>query len=130
MKEKAFLGKGVALAFDIDQKGSLKTASGAELIRESLFIILSTKIGERIERSDFGCRIHELMFAQNDTFTRAEAKIYVEEAIRRWEPRVTIRSIAIETGERNELLIDIDYYIIEENSVDNLVYPFYLSGAE
>ncbi|MBN2823817.1 MAG: GPW/gp25 family protein [Campylobacterales bacterium] len=124
--DREFLGRGVALDFDVDSRGSIKMVSHEQLIRESLFIILSTKIGERVMNHEFGCKIHELMFELNDAFTHAQAKMYIDEAIRRWEPRVMIESIQIDTGAKNELIIDIKYHIIESNVIDNLVYPFYL----
>ncbi|MBN2825411.1 MAG: GPW/gp25 family protein [Campylobacterales bacterium] len=124
--DREFLGQGVALDFNVDSHGSIKMVSQEQLIRESLFIILSTKIGERVMNYDFGCKIHELMFEPNDTFTHAQAKMYIQEAIKKWEPRVMVDTIKIDTGAKNELIIDIKYHILDTNVVDNLVYPFYL----
>jgi len=126
MIDKTFMGKGVSLSFDVDNSGALKMSSVEELIQESIFIILSTKIGERVMNYNFGCKIHELMFELNNPKTHARARAYVDEAIKSWEPRVEVTKITVESFAKNELMIDIDYYILETNVVDNLVYPFYL----
>jgi len=130
MDKATFLGKGVALDFDIDKTGAIKMSSLQELVKESIFIILSTKIGERVMNYNFGCKIHELMFALNTPATHARAKMYIDDAIKRWEPRVEVTSIEVESMGKNEISIDINYYIVDENVVDNLVYPFYLFEAK
>ena len=126
MVDKTFLGKGVSLSFNIDNSGAMKMSSTDKLIKESIFIILSTKIGERVMNYHFGCKIHELMFELNTAKTHARARAYVDEALKKWEPRVEVKRITVESLAKNELMIDIDYYIQETNVVDNLVYPFYL----
>jgi len=126
MIDKTFLGKGVSLSFDIDNSGALKMSSTEELIKESIFIILSTKIGERVMNYHFGCKIHELMFELNNSKTHARARAYVDEALKKWEPRIEVKRIIVESAIKNELMIDIDYYILESNVIDNMVYPFYL----
>ncbi|RLA76139.1 MAG: baseplate protein [Epsilonproteobacteria bacterium] len=126
MVDKTFLGKGVSLSFNIDNSGAMKMSSTDKLIKESIFIILSTKIGERVMNYHFGCKIHELMFELNTAKTHARARAYVDEALKKWEPRVEVKRITVESLAKNELMIDIDYYIQETSVVDNLVYPFYL----
>jgi phage baseplate assembly protein W len=130
MDDNTFLGKGVALDFDVDKGGVVKMSSLQELVKESLFIILSTKIGERVMNYNFGCRIHELMFELNTPATHAKARMYVDDAIKRWEPRVEVTKISVEKGAKNEMVIDVNYFIVEANIVDNLVYPFYLIEAK
>ncbi len=126
MADNSFLGKGVAFDFNVDESGKIKLISSQELIKESIFIILSTKIGERVMNYNFGCKIHDLMFELNTIYTRNEASRYVREALERWEKRIIIKNIEVETGRKNELLIDIEYYIRDSNVIDNFVYPFYL----
>jgi len=126
MVDNSFLGKGVSLSFDIGSDGAIMLSSLQDLIKESIFIILSTKIGERVMNYNFGCEIHELMFEINNSATQARARMYVNDAINRWEPRVEVKSVEVESVAKNEIVIDVSYYIKETNVVDNLVYPFYL----
>ena len=86
------------------------------------------KIGERVMRPDFGCAIHELVFAPNSATTRGMAEHYVREALLRWEPRVEVLEVtAVGSDEQEEvLLLGIHYRVRMTDSRFNLVYPFYL----
>lgn len=79
-------------------------------------------------RPDFGCGIHELVFAVNDSTTRGLAEHEVREALTRWEPRIDLQQVKVSaTGSEGEvLLISIDYRVRATDSRFNLVYPFYL----
>jgi len=53
----------------------------------------------------------------------------VRDALTRWEPRIDVMDVRVETPPegRNHLLILIDYRVRESNSFYNLVYPFFLN---
>src|SRR6187455_3798290 len=92
-----FLGKGFRFPVSLNLNGGVSTSALEENVRQSIFIILGTAPGERIMRPDFGCRIHDLMFAPNNDITAARAEVYCEEAIYKFEPRVehvTVRALA------------------------------------
>jgi hypothetical protein len=79
-------------------------------------------------RPDFGCALHELIFAPNSAATRGMAEHHVREALLRWEPRVEVLDVqAMASGEQDEaLLLAINYRVRMTDSRFNLVYPFYL----
>ncbi|MGF6754543.1 GPW/gp25 family protein [Paraburkholderia sp. GAS334] len=99
-----------------------------ESVRQSVVIILSTARGERVMRPTFGCGLHELVFAVNNSATRGMAAFHVREALREWEPRIDVLRVdASSGGEHGEqLLIDLDYRVRLTDGRFNLVYPFYL----
>lgn len=102
---------------------------GDEKVRQSIWIILSTAPGERQMRPDFGCGIHDLVFEPNTAALRALVKTRVREALTRWEPRIDVLDVRVETpppDERNVLLIRIDYRIRSNNAFFNLIFPFFL----
>ena len=72
------------------QQGGLALARGVTDIEQAIRIILGTAPGERVMRPEFGCRIHELVFAPDNASTRRLAAYYVELALTRWEPRVEL----------------------------------------
>lgn len=123
-----FLGRGWAFPLALSPAGCVESSTGEQKIRESIVVILSTAPGERVLMPTFGCRIAELVFAPNNGTTRALAQTYVGEALKVWEPRIGLTSIAIDVDPKapNVLLINIDYVVRETNSASNLVYPFYL----
>ena len=60
-KENQFLGKGFPFPFRLGEQG-LTPISGEEKIRQSIYIILMTRQGERPLRPEFGSRIWEYVF--------------------------------------------------------------------
>ena len=130
--ERDFLGKGLRFPVSINLNGGVSSSAFEENVRQSIFIILGTAPGERIYRPDFGCRIHDLMFAPNTTLTAAAAEIYCEEAIYKYEPRVAkvVCRAAPNADEPNRLDVRIEYVIAGKNDKRNLVFPFYLKNAD
>lgn len=130
--DKDFLGKGLRFPVSINLNGGVSTSQLEENVRQSLFIILGTAPGERINRPNFGCRIHDLMFAPNGPVTAARAEVFCEEAIYKYEPRVekVVCHALPNADEPNRLDIRIEYVIRGKNDKRNLVYPFYLRTEE
>ena len=126
--DNLFLGTGVAFPIGVNQNGEIKKSAYERSIEESIKIILSTKLGERLMRPDFGCRIHELIFAPNSATTQNLAIYYVSEALKKWENRILLQNVDVNENIADEttLVIEIEYKIADTNSFYNLVYPFYL----
>jgi phage baseplate assembly protein W len=126
--ERDFLGKGLRFPVSINLNGGVSTSAFEENVRQSIFIILGTAPGERINRPQFGCRIHDLMFAPNNAITCAAAAVYCEEAIYKFEPRVSWVSCTAQPNrdEPNRMDIRIEYVLAGKNDKRNLVFPFYL----
>jgi len=125
-----FLGKGWSFPVERDEsKARFATAEYEESIRQAIRIILSTALGERVMRPDFGCGIHELVFEPNSVATWGLAEHYVSEALLLWEPRIEVLDVkaVASGGQDEELLIGVDYRVRTTDSRFNLVYPFYLS---
>jgi phage baseplate assembly protein W len=83
-------------------------------------------------RPEFGCRIHELVFAPMNRETFAQAIRFVEDALEMWEPRVTINEV-VATADPNQngrLFIDIQYQLRATSDRRSLVFPFYLIPEE
>jgi uncharacterized protein len=122
---------GVGWQFPVcpDPHGRLAWVGGAEKIRQSIRIILSTAPGERQMLPDFGCGIHDLVFEANTSTLRAQVAAQVRRALTRWEPRIDLLEVQVEAegSQRNYLLIRINYRIRSTNAFTNLVYPFFIN---
>ena len=131
-RDREFIGQGLAFPLQIDQQGGLALARGARDIEQAIRIILGTAPGERMMRPEFGCRIHELVFASMNAATRGLAAYYVKEALARWEPRINVQEInaLIDPGRDGTLLIEIHYEIKDTHDSHSIVYPFFLMGEE
>lgn len=127
--ENALIGKGLYFPLRPDRDGKLSVLGGAEKIRQSIWLILSTAPGERVMLPEYGCGIHELLFEANTAALRASVQSHVQEALTRWEPRIDVLNVRVEAGGElaNQLLIRIDYRVRANNSIFNLVYPFFLN---
>jgi phage baseplate assembly protein W len=124
--QSEFLGTGWRFPLEFDESG-VRTAGYEDSVQQSIWIILGTAPGERQMRPEFGCGIHNLVFAPNTPGTASLAEMEVRQALSRWEPRIDVSAVRVTSdagGER--LLIDIEYRLRATNSRFNLVYPFYL----
>lgn len=128
-----FLGKGWAFPVGTTDAGGEIILSGEEeKIAESVRIILGTAPGERLMRPDFGCGIHDYVFAPNNVRTAGLIRFHVEEALNRWEPRIDLQQVRVQPDPGNPavILIAIDYRVKSTDSRYNMVYPFYLERGQ
>ncbi|HBB34545.1 MAG TPA: baseplate protein [Cyanobacteria bacterium UBA8803] len=123
-----FLGVGWTSPVQLDEKGQVVTAQYEDCVRQSIWTILSTARGERVMRPDFGCGIHDLVFASNSAATSGEIVSEVSQALLEWEPRIDVLNVDVYAApnQPNQLLIQINYQVRTTNNRFNLVYPFYL----
>lgn len=132
IRNREFLGQGLAFPLQISQQGGLALARGEHDIEQAIRIVLSTAPGERLMRPEFGCRIHELIFAPQDATTHGLAAYYVEQALDRWEPRIRVQAVNVmaDPGQDGAMLIEIRYAISDTHNERSIVYPFFLTGEE
>lgn len=126
---KEFLGRGWQFPVKVDSSaGKIAMSEYDQDIKESIWIILSTSKGERVMRPDFGCGVHDLVFAPINTTTINLVQNSIQEALTLWEPRIELIKVEVSTEKSDEgkLLVSIDYRVRVTNNRFNLVYPFYL----
>ena len=134
--DPSFLGTGWTFppAFDKDS-ASVEMVSDVEDIRQSLQILLSTSLGERVMLPDYGCNLRDFQFEPvNNTFLG-----FIEDLVRRailfFEPRIEVENITITEPADSILLegklsIEVEFRVQESNSRSNFVYDFYLREAD
>ncbi|SDG43915.1 hypothetical protein SAMN05216553_10874 [Lentzea fradiae] len=123
-----FIGRGVSFPVRTDATGSLALVEGDREIVESIRLILATAPGERPMRPEFGCAIHDLVFAPADSTTAGQIAYEVRQSLERWEPRIDLTDVVVDFAEvaNGTLLIDIRYTLRTTNDPRNLVFPFYV----
>jgi phage baseplate assembly protein W len=129
---KETVGRGWSFPPRIGPQGGLMLTTERNELEQSIWIILSTSIGQRVMRPTFGCRLHDLLFAPNNSHTAAQARRFVEEALGMWEPRIKVLKVEAypDPQEGNQLVIEINYQIKATHDRRSLVYPFYLIPEE
>lgn len=129
MKDDNFLGKGWSFppTFDLIAR-SVIMVEDEEDIKQSLNILLSTSLGERVLRSDFGCGIHTMQFENITTTLLTKIERIIEKAILKYEPRIELENVFFtkSVALQGVLYIHIEYTIRSTNSRMNFVHPFYI----
>ena len=121
--QKEFLGRGWSFPFRFDAaSGAVGFSEFEENIRQCITIILATRPGERQMLPDFGCRVHELLFAPNTTTTGLIAEGHVRDALDRWEPRVEVESVNAAPDATGALRVEVLYRILATDTVQNVVH--------
>jgi phage baseplate assembly protein W len=123
-----FIGSGLAFPLRTDATAGIALVSGDREIIESIRIILGTSPGERPMRPEFGCAIHDFVFAPADANTAGQIAYEVRIALERWEPRITLEDVRVDfaLADQGTLLIDVRYLLRGSNDPRNLVFPFYV----
>lgn len=127
-----FLGSGWAFPVDVNARGRIALSHREQDIEQAIKIILLTPKGQRVMRPEFGCQIHDLIFAPNDSNTAGLAAYYVEDALAMWEPRIEVINVDVspDPAEPARILITIDYEVKQIHDRRSLVFPFYRIPGE
>ena len=128
----SFLGTGWAFPPTFIAGGNqVDMVSGVDDIHQSLQILLSTRLGERLMQESFGCDLTNLLFEEIDQSMVNTLTNLVSDAILYFEPRITLDQIDVspDQAEAGLLLITLSYTVSATNSRFNMVYPFYVNEA-
>ncbi len=126
---KEFLGRGFAFPPRIDTAtGKFVMAEAEEDIRQSIYIILMTRIKERAMLPEFGSRLHEYIFEVPNGDFAIRVSREIREALTRYEPRIINVDVQVDTKNvRNGVIhLNIRYVVRSTNNPNNLVFPYYL----
>ena len=131
----SILGTGWAFppTFDVDT-GEVELVSDVQDINESLNILLSTSLGERVMQPKYGCDLHDYLFEPMNSSLIGFIRDRVENSLIVFEPRINVEKIDVtQEGSfdliEGKFIISIDYSIPGVNSRFNYVYDYYLNEA-
>ena len=99
------------------------TTTDQEEVEQSLKVLFSTHLNERLFHGDFGCTLDSYKF---NSVPAKRIKKALEEAINEYESRITLNALEIDTENMLEgkLVLRISYTIDQTGSSYNLVYPY------
>ena len=103
--------------------------SGIQDIENSIHILLSTALQERVMQPTYGCNLDSMLFESMNEHFKTYLKHLVKSAIIYHESRIKADNIDVKMDESVEgrILIIIDYTIRSTNTKLNYVYDFYLN---
>lgn len=126
---KSFLGTGWGFppTFHKENGLGIEMVSNEKDIRESLEILLNTKLGERIMNPGYGCDLYAYLFESISNSRIHLIAEMIKTAILRYEPRIKLNKVYIDESEYLEgvIKINLDYHISLTNTRFNLVFPYY-----
>ncbi len=131
----SFLGTGWAFPPEFDlEAGTVEMVSDYKDIEESLNILLSTSLGERVMQPDYGCNLTDYIFESLNSTLIGIIKHNVENAILYYEPRIVAENVDVTSADSFDLIegkftITVEYSIPQTNSRFNYVYDYYLNEA-
>ena len=97
-----------------------------EKIEDSMYSILSTRIGERFFLPEYGSNLHLVLFEPNDMIAADLIDMYIRDALAKWEKRIEVVDIEIREIEDNNNIVPIGirYKVTNNNTIQTYVYPF------
>lgn len=126
LENDAFLGRGWSFPPVMTENG-VKMSGYEQDIRESLCVLFSTSPGERVNRYDYGCNLHQYAFEPLNEQLMVKIRNEITRAVILFEPRIELEDVSFEEKTENGvLLIHLTYTVMKTNNRNNMVYPFYL----
>lgn len=125
---KSFLGTGWGFPPTFDKKNkAVVMVSDEEDIRQSLFILMSTMLGERVTNPSYGSNIHSYIFDPVDGIFEFMLRREIERSVLYFEPRITLNEVEFDKTQAIDgiILITLHYTVRKINVRSNIVYPFY-----
>ena len=131
----SFLGTGWTFPPTFDREtGTVDMVSDYKDIEESLDILLSTSLGERVMQPRYGCELQDYLFEPLSSTIIGYIKERVTTSILIYEPRIIAEKIEVTADDSFDLIegrftISVEYTIPGTNSRFNYVYDYYKNEA-
>ena len=128
MKEnQSFLGQGWGFPPEfVKERAAVVMVADETDVQQSLGILLTTTLGERLMRPAYGCDLKKYLFEPLDLTLETYLKDLVTSAVLYHEPRVILDDLKLlDRPEEGRLDIELDYTIRATNTRTNYVFPFY-----
>jgi phage baseplate assembly protein W len=130
--DQDFLGTGWTFPPTFNRhNASIMMSSDVRNIKQSLWVLFSTSLGERIMLATYGTNLRSKVFDSLTETLANDIRSIILKAILDWEPRIDVIQITVQEVSPLEgrLAISIDFVVRRTNVRSNLVYPFYLNEA-
>ena len=120
------MSQALDLPFRVTDRGTASgTTSAAEQARAQLRQLLFTARGERVDRPDFGCGLHLLVFTGADPSREATTEYLVRTACTTYLRRLLTLDAVRLTVDDTTLVVDVLYTVREtgEERADTFTHP-------
>jgi phage baseplate assembly protein W len=119
----ALFGKSMAFPPQLDGESRTAWSEGADNIRESIRIILSTEPGERLMLPTFGAGLRRFLFEPNTVTTHRRIEEAVRQSLVLWEGRIKVDEVSVEADpdDTQSALMTLRYTLVANQVGDQLL---------
>jgi hypothetical protein len=130
LDEGQIFGRGVAFPPHLDSTGQWATSVGAQNVRESIQILLLTRLGERLMYPVYGSALRTYLFAPNTATTRKSIEDAITTALQQWEPRINVDSISVvpDPSDTQAAIATIQYKLVANQLPNQITLTLQLQG--
>lgn len=123
-------GRGIAFPPRLGPDGRVLFSEGADNIRESIRIILTTELQERLMRPGFGAGLGTFLFEPNTVTTHRLIEERARRALERWEPRIRLEAVSArpDPDDLEAAILTVHYRLVATGTGDQAVLSVQLSG--
>ncbi|WP_211333571.1 GPW/gp25 family protein [Sinobacterium caligoides] len=97
-----------------------KVIDSVSHLKQSIIDIITTPIGSRVMRRDYGCGLFSLIDSPVNATLIAGIRTSVIEALDRYEPRVKVRKVEVNSIESGVISISLEALYLLENRMFTL----------
>lgn len=125
------VGRGWAFPpqFKVDTNETVM-AEGVDDINQSLYILFTTEIGERVMQPNYGSAMKSMIFESINEHFKSYMRLVLTRSIALYEAR--IKPISIDFFEDETLdgryVMHLDYFVLATKQKNSFVFPFYLNS--
>lgn len=100
--------RAISLPFRVDGAGRIAFAQdNSKQVADRLRSIIGTVPGERVMRPGYGTPVRQQLFDVNDPLNHAEISATVREAVKGWEPAVTVLGVDVHDADLGSGILEI-----------------------
>lgn len=123
-------GRGISFPPRVGPDGRVSWSEGAENVRESIRVILTTEPGERLMLPRFGAGLKVFLFEPNSTATHRQLQERIMQALRRWEPRIRLTDVqvAADPEDARAAVASIHYELVATQAAEQIKLRIDLGG--
>jgi phage baseplate assembly protein W len=106
-----------------------RTTTGRPQLAQSIADILTTPLGSRLMRREYGSQLVDLIDWPLNNTTRLQAYAATATALMRWEPRIRLSRVQLSLGEiAGQAMLDVEGSLTDSNEPFSLRVPLTLGA--